>query len=108
MSRPCLYSFRCGFSQSTLFLNRADKPQVSALNENRGKFVKKPNDLIRRKFSIDAISAIGSVAAVVSTISKPYRFRLRKLGIHHPRRMRSPNGAKPASYARSFVLRAGL
>jgi hypothetical protein len=50
-------------SQSILFLNRVDKPQVSALNENRRKFVKKPNDLIRRKFSIDAIGAIVSVAA---------------------------------------------
>jgi hypothetical protein len=45
-------------SQSTLFLNCADKPQVSALNLNRGKFVKKPNDSIRRKFSIDAGCAI--------------------------------------------------
>jgi hypothetical protein len=50
-------------SQSTLFLNRADKPQVSALNENRGKFVKNLNDLIRRKFSIDAICAIVGVMA---------------------------------------------
>jgi hypothetical protein len=73
------------FSQSTLFLNRADKPQVSALNENRGKFVKKPNDLIRRKFSIDAAHAIENVMAGASTISKPYRGRFRKLGIHHPR-----------------------
>jgi hypothetical protein len=81
---------------------------VSGLNENRGKFVKKPNDLIRRKFSIDAISAIVRVAAVASTISKPYRFGSRKLGIHHPRRMRLWNGAKPASHARSLVLRAGL
>jgi hypothetical protein len=61
-------------SQSTLFLNCVDKPQVSALNENRRKFVKKPNDSIRRKFSIDAAGAIDSVIAGASTISKPYRF----------------------------------
>jgi len=66
-------------SQSTLFLNHVDKPQVSALNENRGKFVKKPNDLIRRKFSIDALRAIVSVTAGASTISKPYRFRFGNL-----------------------------
>jgi hypothetical protein len=35
---------------------------VSGLKENRGKFVKKPNDLIRRKFSIDAMSAMGAFA----------------------------------------------
>jgi hypothetical protein len=58
---------------------------VSALNQNRGKFVKKPNDLIRRKFSIDALRAIGGVMVGASTISKPYRFRFSKLGIHHPR-----------------------
>jgi hypothetical protein len=75
-------------SQSTLFVTAvtaADKPQVSALNENRGKFVKKPNDLIRRKFSLDTTGAIVSVVAGASTISKPYRVRFRKLGIHHPR-----------------------
>jgi hypothetical protein len=84
-------------SQSILFLNCVDKPQVSALNENRGKFVKKPNDLIRRKFSIDADCAIEGFGFGASTISKPYRFRPRKLGIHHPRRMRSSNNAKPGS-----------
>jgi hypothetical protein len=52
---------------------------VSALNENRGKFVKKPNDLIRRKFSIDAPRAIGGVMAGASTISKPYLFRFGNL-----------------------------
>jgi hypothetical protein len=62
-------------SQSTLFLNCVDKPQVSALKQNRGKFVKKPNDLIRRKFSIDAAVAIASIGLGASTISKPYRFR---------------------------------
>jgi hypothetical protein len=66
-------------SQSTLFLNRVDKPQVSALNENRGKFVKKPNDLIRRKFSIDAVCAIAGIRSGASTISKPYRFRFGNL-----------------------------
>jgi hypothetical protein len=62
-------------SQSTLFVTGVDKPQVSALKQNRGKFVKKPNDLIRRKFSIDAAIAIVSVGLGASTISKPYRFR---------------------------------
>jgi hypothetical protein len=66
-------------SQSTLFLNRVDKPQVSGLNENRGKFVKKPNDLIRRKFSIDAVYTIVGVRSGASTISKPYRFRFGNL-----------------------------
>src|SRR3954452_23842607 len=51
-------------SQSALFLNRVHKPQVSGLNENGGKFVKKPNDLIRRKFSIDTAFAIVSVGPV--------------------------------------------
>src|SRR3954465_3591029 len=59
--RPFFIALRLN-SQSIPFLNRAEKRQVSRLNENRGKFVKKPNDLIRRKFSIDAISAIVSVA----------------------------------------------
>jgi hypothetical protein len=62
-------------SQSTPLVTGADKPQVSALKQNRGKFVKKPNDSIRRKFSIDAVVAIVSVLFGASTISKPYRFR---------------------------------
>src|SRR3954470_8601773 len=58
ISRPCLFhSVAVGSRNRTLVLNLADKPQVSGLSENRGKFVKKPNDLIRRKFSIDAIRA---------------------------------------------------
>jgi hypothetical protein len=83
-------------SQSTPLVTGADKPQVSALKQNRGKFVKKPNDSIRRKFSIDAVVAIVRVLFGASTISKPYRFPFRKLGIHHLRRMRPPNGANGA------------
>src|SRR3954447_8550408 len=89
ISRPCLFIPLRLISQSALFLNRVDKPQVSGLNENRGKFVKKPNDLIRRKFSIDSACAIVSVGSGASTISKPYRLRFSKLGVHHPRRMPS-------------------
>src|SRR4051812_21659252 len=79
MSRPCVFILLRLISQSALFLNRVDKPQVSALNENRGKFVKKPNDSIRRKFSIDAPRAIAGIRSGVSTISKPYRFRFGNL-----------------------------
>jgi hypothetical protein len=71
------------------------------LNENRRKFVKKPNDLIRRKFSIDAAGAIVNVAAGASTVLKPYRFRLSKLGIHHPRRMRPLSLRKTGCCGRS-------
>jgi hypothetical protein len=66
-------------SQSTPLVTGADKPQVSALKQNRGKFVKKPNDSIRRKFSIDAVVAIVRVLFGASTISKPYRFRFGNL-----------------------------
>jgi hypothetical protein len=67
-------------SQSTPFVTGADKPQVSALKKNRGKFVKKPSDSIRRKFSIDAILAIVTTAIGASTISKPYRLGSGNLG----------------------------
>jgi hypothetical protein len=67
-------------SQSTPLVTGADKPQVSALKQNRGKFVKKPNDSIRRKFSIDDVVAIVSVLFCASTISKPYRSRFGNLG----------------------------
>jgi hypothetical protein len=61
MSRPCLFHFVAVDLAIDPFVAGADKPQVSALNLNRGKFVKKPNDLIRRKFSIDAACAIVGV-----------------------------------------------
>jgi hypothetical protein len=94
-------------SQSILFLNCVDKPQVSALNRNRGKFVKKPNDLIRRKFSIDAIGAIGCVSPRIhhfETIAVPFSetwhspfapnaaLNLRKTGFR-ARSRASPRGA---------------
>jgi hypothetical protein len=60
-------------SQSTPLVTAVDKSQVSALKQNRGKFVKKPNDSIRRKFSIDTIGAIAEILFGTSTISKPYR-----------------------------------
>jgi hypothetical protein len=67
-------------SQSTPLVTGVDKPQVSALKQNRGKFVKKPNDSIRRKFSIDAAVAIVRTLFGASTISKPYRLRFGNLG----------------------------
>jgi hypothetical protein len=80
---------------------------VSALNLNRGKFVKKPNDLIRRKFSIDATCAIDSVRSGIhhfETIPVPLSetwhspsapnaaLDLRKTGFC-PRSVAAPGGA---------------
>jgi hypothetical protein len=81
-------------SQSTLFVTGVDKPQVSALNLNRGKFVKKPSDSIRRKFSIDAATAIVSIRRIHHFETIPIPFW--KLGIHHSRRMQRSSNAKPA------------
>jgi hypothetical protein len=83
-------------SQSTPLVTGVDKPQVSALKQNRGKFVKKPNDSIRRKFSIDAV-----VAIVRTLFGGIHHFEtippgFRKLAIHHLHRMRRANGANGA------------
>jgi hypothetical protein len=62
-------------SQLIFFVTGVDKSYVFAMSLNRGIFTKKPSDLIRRKFSIDAAIAIAGVPLRASTISKPYRFR---------------------------------
>jgi hypothetical protein len=60
---------------SPLSLTVVHKLQVFALRLNLRKFSKISNDLIRRKFSIDAGLGDDLAAKAVSTISKPYRIR---------------------------------
>jgi hypothetical protein len=97
-------------SQSTPLVTGADKPQVSALKQNRGKFVKKPNDSIRRKFSIDAEDAIEGIFFDASTISKPYQFRFGNLAftIHGECGVRTTQNRLPGAVFRSWNRRLSV
>jgi hypothetical protein len=82
---------RCGLSsQASLFVTGLDKSQVFPISLNRKKSAGKPTGSIRRKFSIDDACAIAKWSARASTISKPYRKRFSKPGIHHLRQMQRP------------------